>query len=188
MHCAGSGPVWPGTFLNGSKTKCPVVVAKWQLTKAAMTDISFGEWVKSARQIAKNIEGMMDLTYWLQERVKHRVSVSLLTTYVLTCLNTGKIRKHLVVKTTYKLVIPKLYYMKRLLHGLPACHLAKLQRVDNTAARVVSPVARRFHITRVLRALYWLPVKYLAYIKLVTDLQSNAYRRSTQRHKHAAVL
>ena len=92
---------WNFLKLNGSKTKRRVVGAKWQLTKAAVTDISFGEWVKPAIQIATNIEGMMDLKYRLQARGKHRVSVSLLTYYLLTY--SLKHRKYLVVKTTSNL-------------------------------------------------------------------------------------
>ena len=77
---------WKFLKLNGSKTKRHVVGAKWQLTKAAVTHISFGECVNPAIQIATNIEGIMDLNYRLQARVKCRVSVSLLTTYLLACL------------------------------------------------------------------------------------------------------
>ena len=50
-------------------------------------------------------------------------------------------------------------YCNSLLLGVPDTHLNKLQRVPNTASRLVCIVPRLCHITPVLRSLHWLPVK-----------------------------
>ena len=43
--------------------------------------------------------------------------------------------------------------------GITETSLAKLQRVQNMAARLVTRARKRDHITPILRALHWLPVR-----------------------------
>ncbi len=50
---------------------------------------------------------------------------------------------------------------------MPRRTLAKLQPVQNTAARLVAPSSRRQHITPVLRQLHWLPVQYRVKFKIL---------------------
>ena len=50
-------------------------------------------------------------------------------------------------------------YCNSLLLRVPDIHLNKLQRVQNTMARLVCIVPRFCHIAPVLRSLHWLPVK-----------------------------
>ena len=54
-----------------------------------------------------------------------------------------------------------------LLYALPESQIAKLQRIQNSAARLVS-LSRKFnHITPILRELHWLPVKYRIIYKIL---------------------
>ena len=46
-----------------------------------------------------------------------------------------------------------------LLAGLPRSLVGKLQRVQNSAARLVVPALTRVHITPILRDLHWLPIR-----------------------------
>ena len=57
------------------------------------------------------------------------------------------------------IVSAKIDYCNSLLYGASAKNIQKLQRVQNTLARVVSGVKRRDHIKPVLRDLHWLPVQ-----------------------------
>ena len=50
---------------------------------------------------------------------------------------------------------------------MPDIHLNNLQRVQNTAARLVCIVPRFCHITPVLRSLHWLPVKLRINFKIL---------------------
>ena len=63
------------------------------------------------------------------------------------------------VRLVYYLVISRIDYANCLLYDLPQCLIAKLQRVQNAAARLVVRCHRCEHITPVLMKLHWLPVK-----------------------------
>ena len=54
---------------------------------------------------------------------------------------------------------PRLDYCDSLLAGLPDHQLAKLQRIQNSAARLVLRKPRRESATPLLKILHWLPVK-----------------------------
>ena len=76
--------------------------------------------------------------------------------------NIGRIRSYLGSKAAAMLVhafvSSKLDYCNSLLYGAPKKHLDKLQRVLNSAARVVCKVSKRSHMTPILKSLHWLPV------------------------------
>jgi hypothetical protein len=56
------------------------------------------------------------------------------------------------------IVTTRLDYCNSLLYGTSTANIKKLQRVQNSLARVVACTKRRDHITPVLRDLHWLPV------------------------------
>ena len=85
--------------------------------------------------------------------------------------NISKIRKFLSKESTeiliHAFVSSKLDHCNSLLYGLPAYQLAKLQVLQNTAARVVSLTKKYDHITPVLESLHWLPVKFRIVFKVL---------------------
>ena len=77
----------------------------------------------------------------------------------------GRIRKYLSLgglkMLVNTLVILRLDYCNCLLHGIPKYQTDqrdKLQRIQNTAARLVMGLKRSDHVTPILRNLHWLPV------------------------------
>ena len=93
--------------------------------------------------------------------------------------NIGLIRQYLTSYATKSLVnglvTSRLDYCNALLYGVPQTLMAKLQRVQNCAARIVTRRSRFDHISPVLKDLHWLPVhrrvqfKTLLYIKPFTS-------------------
>ena len=57
------------------------------------------------------------------------------------------------------LVLSRIDYRNSLLAGLPQSLVGKLQRVQNSAARLVVCALPHVHITPILRHLHWLPVR-----------------------------
>jgi len=47
-------------------------------------------------------------------------------------------------------------YCNAVLHGIPSGNMQKLQRVENSAARIVLQAPRRSHTKPLLRQLHWL--------------------------------
>ena len=56
-------------------------------------------------------------------------------------------------------VTSRLDFKNALLYGLPHYLLDKLQRVQNTAARLLCGMGKYDHISATLKSLHWLPVK-----------------------------
>ena len=92
------------------------------------------------------------------------------------------IRPYLSVQATNKLVCAfvtsNIDYCNSLLTGIPECKVAKLQQVQNNAARLVFKKKKSDHVTPLLKELHWLPVKQRIEYKvasLVFQCLNNSY-------------
>ena len=85
--------------------------------------------------------------------------------------NIGKIRKHLTQadceRLVHAFVTSKLDSCNSILYGLPGTELDKLQRIQNTAARLITRSKKSEPISPILRKLHWLPVKARITFKLL---------------------
>ena len=66
------------------------------------------------------------------------------------------------------LIGSRIDYCNSLLAGMPEYNFVKLQRVQNTLARVVLKVRKFDHIAPALKELHWLPVKHRVTFKIAT--------------------
>ena len=83
----------------------------------------------------------------------------------------GNIR-HLLNNTSTEILVhafitSRLDNGSALLYGTSEYLLAKLQRVQNAAARLITRTKKQEHITPVLVSLYWLPIKQRIHFKLL---------------------
>jgi len=80
------------------------------------------------------------------------------------------IRKNISENTAktiaHSMVEGRLDYCNAVLYGTSASNISKLQRVQNSMARVVTGSARYANITPVLADLHWLPVEYRIQFKI----------------------
>ena len=85
--------------------------------------------------------------------------------------NIGRIRKYITesaCKTLVcSLVTSRLDYGNVLLYGLSSGSLSRLQRIQNTAARIITRTKKQDHITPVLISLHWLPVEFRIQYKIL---------------------
>jgi len=58
------------------------------------------------------------------------------------------------------LILSMLNYCNTVLHGIARGNIQKLQRIQNSAARIVLQAPRRSHTKPLLRQLHWLPVHH----------------------------
>lgn len=76
--------------------------------------------------------------------------------------NLRRIKKYLsrdsLITLAHAFITSRLDYCNGLLFGLPNVQIAKLQRVQNAAARLILGFCKFSHITPALYELHWLPV------------------------------
>lgn len=85
--------------------------------------------------------------------------------------NIARARRYLSYKTTeiliHAFVTSKIDNANALLYGLPKKQLGKLQRVLNSAARLLSGTHKYDHITPILIQLHWLPIEQRIQFKVL---------------------
>ena len=62
--------------------------------------------------------------------------------------------------------------------GLPDCQLRKLQVAQNNAARLLTRTKKREHISPVLAALHWLPIKHRIEFKVLSMIHKSFHSLS----------
>ena len=86
--------------------------------------------------------------------------------------NTGRIRSLLSYEATaqllHALITTRIDYCNSLLYNLPTCSIARLQKIQNQAARILTRTPRCDHITETLINLHWLKVEQRIIYKILT--------------------
>jgi len=90
-----------------------------------------------------------------------------------------QIRRRVGQEVTTRLVlatvISRLDYCNAALVGLPQATVAPLQRVQNSAARLIFKLSSREHVTPCLLQLHWLPVRWRVQFKLCYIMHCVSY-------------
>ena len=114
----------------------------------------------------KNLGFFLDSNLTIEHQIKHVVKKCFFH-----IRNIGKIRKFLTVESCKvllnSLVISQLDYCNSIYYGLPSYLILRLQRVQNTAARLISCSHKYDYITPVLIELHWLPIEYRLKFKIL---------------------
>ena len=143
---------------NPSKTKILQLLSRFSRADSPPTPLLVGRDMIVPVPVARDLGITLDKHLTLHQHINN---VSKSGSYAIR--NIGRIRKYLNNKDCEKLVHAfvtlRLDCCNSILYGLPDSELAKLQRIQNTAARLVARVKKSDHITPVLQKLHWLPVK-----------------------------
>ena len=141
--------------LNADKTE--VIVFTPKRIKVENLTVQVGNAVIKPTSHVRNLGALLDSHLDMEQHVN-----SISRSCYMQIRQIGQIRKYLTVDATKSLinshVTSRLDYCNSLLSGSSKSILDKLQRVQNTAARVITKTSRYSHITPVLRELHWLPV------------------------------
>ena len=109
----------------------------------------------------------LDNTLSMEQHISHLCH----SAYLAMCQITS-IHRYLTEKNTVQLVcsfvLYRLDYCSATLAGLPATHIARLQRIQNNAARPVLQKSKRQHVTTLLKQIKWLPIQTRIDYKLAT--------------------
>lgn len=152
--------------INDKKTEFMIIGTRQQLSKISPCHLTVGNTNVTSVNSARNLGTWFDCNLNLQEHINKTCRAAYYHMH-----NIRHIRKFLTKETTQTLVhafvIGRIDYCNSLLYNLPAVHLAKLQRLQNSAARLICYTPRFMHITPVLCSLHWLPVKYRILFKVI---------------------
>jgi hypothetical protein len=144
--------------LNDEKTELIVFAPKKYHDMSENINVKIGgSTIKPSPQV-KNLGVVFDQCMSMTNHVN-----AIAKTCYFHLRNISRIRPYLTTnacKTMVQaLVLSRLDYGNALLYGLPKQTISKLQRVQNTAARIIACIPHNEHITAVLKDLHWLPVE-----------------------------
>ena len=153
--------------LNDEKTELLLISSPRLQHKISFSSVKVGESEVIANDKAANLGFTFDNIMCMEQHVSKICS---------TCFyhlrNISAIRNCLTKEATERLIhafiSSRLDNCNGLLYELPSSLLTKLQRVQNTAARIIARRPKHHSITAILKELHWLPVKQRIKFKIVT--------------------
>ena len=131
--------------------------------KVNITQITVGNTIVNSTDSVMNLGVIVDENHSMDThiaKVSRAVCVSIRTI--------GTFCKHQPVAEllTHPLITSRLEPCKSLLHGLNETQLKRLQRLQNTAARLVTLSMKFTHMTPILKQLHWLPIEQRIIFKM----------------------
>ena len=144
--------------LNDSKTECLLVRPQRLSSQHSLpSSISVGQSDVLFAQSARNLGVTVDCHLTLSDHVQNTCKSAYIHLRQISAV------RHLLTQDATKtlicsLVLSRLDYCNSLLAGSPKYLTDKLQRVQNSAARLIFKAKKSDHVTPLLQSLQWLPV------------------------------
>ena len=151
--------------LNTDKTELMTVGLPSRLELVDAKSVSFDDSTIPFSSVVKYLGVKIDQTLSLQDQIG-----SVCRACFLELRRIASVRSYLSESATAKLVTAlissRLDYCNSVYSGLPNEQVNRLQRVQNSAARLVLRRRKREHVTPMLKELHWLPVRFRCQYKL----------------------
>lgn len=145
--------------LNENKTELLVITSPRQSTNHSKIELRIGTNTVRTSSEARNLGIVFDNTMKMQRHISNICQSS-----YFHLRNIRSIRKYLSKRSAEQLihafVTTRLDHCNSLLCGLPETALHGLQLIQNTAARIIALKRKYDHISPVLHALHWLPIRH----------------------------
>jgi hypothetical protein len=152
--------------INQDKTELIIFTPKHRASEFSDCELLFDGTIIHESQFVKNLGAFLERSLCMEKQVS---AISRSCFFHLR--NIGRIRPYITTdacKTLVNsLVTSRLDYANVLLCGASNGALGKLQRIQNTAARLITKTKKYDHITPVLHSLHWLPVQYRVQYKIL---------------------
>ena len=148
-----------GMLLNPEKSEA-MLIASPSIAKtfAECSGVAIADSEITFSVKLKSLGVTLDKTLSFDEHVKNTVKASNFHIKALRHIR-PLLNKSIANSVACSIVATRLDYCNALLYGTSKTNLDKLQRIQNTLARVVAGTRKRDHITPVLKDLHWLPVE-----------------------------
>ena len=151
---------------NDDKSEFLVVCAPWSRNEICVKTLTVGTSLVEATVSARNLGVHIDHTLKMDVHIQKQCQ-----SMMAQLKNIADIRRYLEKQAAEKLIHAfvgsRLDYCNSFLVGIPETSIAKLQRVQNIAARILTGTRKYDHMTPVLYKLHWLPVKYRIEYKII---------------------
>ena len=166
-------------LLNPSKTEFLLIGTKQQRLKFSdLTNLSLSNDIIQSVPLPRNLGFIFDSDMSFSDQIN---SVSKSCHFHIRDIR--RIRHLLPLSTATalanSLVSSKLDYCNSLYSGISQTNLNKLQRIQNSLARVITNTSKYQHITPTLKKLHWLPIKQRIDYKICLSHIQNTYKSTT---------
>ena len=163
--------------LNEDKTEYLIISSKAVTRNLQPSALSIGNHNILPSISARNLGVVMDSDASMEAHITSICKSSYAHIYTLQ-----KVKKHLDRQSmellVHAFITARLDYCNALLLGLPDKLIAKMQRIQNVAARILTGTGRREHITPVLKSLHWLPVEQRIKFKVLVVIYKAIHKKA----------
>jgi hypothetical protein len=144
--------------VNPSKTEFLLAGTRQQRSNISSASLTFRGTVLTSSTHVRNLGVIFDADLTFKNHISSLSSSSFHQIRQLRQIRSSLDTASTALLAT-SLVSTKLDYCNSLFYGLPSSTINRIQRIQNSLARVVVPSTRRYHhISPVLKELHWLPV------------------------------
>ncbi|XP_068692578.1 uncharacterized protein [Montipora foliosa] len=144
-------------MINDDKTEFLLVRTLQQLDKSDSCSITVGTNPISPSPCVRNLGSRFDSNLSMTDHINKACNAAFYHLH-----NLRRIKKYLsrdsLITLVHAFITSRLDYCNGLLFGLPKVQIAKLQHVQNAAARLIIGISKFSQITPTLYELHWLPV------------------------------
>ena len=144
--------------LNDSKTECFIAASDYYERQLPDVTFTIGDSCIKPSQTIRNLGAFFDSN---MSMAAHITNLSRTITFHLR--NITQIRRFIDKQTCHhavrSLVLSRLDYFNSLLSSVSKSHILRLQRLKNSAARIIFTVDRRHESSPLFKSLHCLPVK-----------------------------
>ena len=144
-------------MINDEKTEFLLVGTRQQLDKLDSCSITVGNNRISPSPCVRNLGSWFDSNLSMTDHINKACDAAFYHLH-----NLRRIKKYLsrdsLITLVHAFITSRLDYCNGLLFGLPKVQIAKLQRVQNAAGRLILGIGKFSHITPALHELHLLPV------------------------------